>query len=86
MENYSFLLYVFCIIIIFLIGKFFIVPIKKLIKLCVNSAIGAVLIYVINMVGVNYNFHIGLNLWTILCTGFLGIPGVILILLIKIIV
>ena len=50
MENYSFLLYVFCIIIIFLIGKFFIVPIKKLIKLCVNSAIGAVLIYVIGSV------------------------------------
>lgn len=85
MENYSFLVYVFCIIVLITIGKIFVVPIKKIISLIVNSVLGAILIYIVNSVGSNYNFHIGLNWWTIFCSGFLGIPGVILIVILKLI-
>lgn len=83
MENYAFLVYIGCIVMILIIGKIFIFPLKKIFKLVMNSAIGAMLIYIINLVGANFNFHIGLNWWTILCTGILGIPGVILVLLLK---
>ncbi len=83
MENYAFLVYIGCIVMILIIGKIFIFPLKKIFKLVMNSAIGAMLIYIINLVGANFNFHIGLNWWTILCSGILGIPGVILVVLLK---
>lgn len=83
MENYSFLLYVVCIIFIIIVGKIFILPLKKILKLVINSLLGAGIIYIINMVGLNFGFHIGLNWYTILCSGLLGIPGVILFFIIK---
>lgn len=68
---------------IFIIGKIFIFPLKKIFKLIINSIMGGILIYIINIVGNNFNFHIGLNWWTILCSGILGVPGVILIVVLK---
>lgn len=58
-------------------------PLMKIMKLVINSAIGAGLIYIINLIGANFNFHIGLNWFTIICSGILGIPGVILIILLR---
>lgn len=83
MENYSLLIYISCIIFLIIIGKIFIMPLMKIMKLVINSAIGAGLIYIINLVGANFNFHIGLNWFTIICSGILGIPGVILIILLR---
>ncbi|MBO5349545.1 MAG: pro-sigmaK processing inhibitor BofA family protein [Clostridia bacterium] len=83
MGNYAFLVYIGCIIMIIIIGKIFIVPFKKIFKLIFNSIMGGVLIYIINIIGSNFNFHIGINWGTILCSGILGIPGVILIVLLK---
>lgn len=83
MGNYAFLVYIGCIVMILVIGKIFIFPLKKILKLVINSIIGGFLIYLINIIGSNFNFHIGLNWWTILCSGILGIPGVILIIILK---
>lgn len=83
MENYSLLIYISCIIFLIIIGKIFIMPLKKIMKLVINSVIGAGLIYIINLVGANFNFHIGLNWFTIICSGILGIPGVILIIMLR---
>jgi inhibitor of the pro-sigma K processing machinery len=84
--NYTFLVYIGCIIMIFIVGKIFIFPLKKIVKLIANSIIGGMLIYIINIVGSSFNFHIGLNWWTILCSGILGVPGVILVVLLKVFV
>lgn len=84
MEINSIIIYIACIIAIFIIGKLFIIPIKKILKLIINSILGGVIIYVINMVGASFNFHVGLNIWTALLTGFLGVPGVALLILLKI--
>ncbi|MBR2704742.1 MAG: pro-sigmaK processing inhibitor BofA family protein [Clostridia bacterium] len=83
MENYSFLFYVFCFIVVITIGKIFVMPIKKIIKLIINSILGIVLINVINIVGSNYGFHLGINWWTVLASGILGIPGVVLVVVLK---
>ena len=66
-----------------IIGKIFVLPIKKIVKLIINSVLGGITIYTINIIGANYGFHIGLNWWTILCTGILGIPGVVLVVILK---
>lgn len=75
-----------CICFIFLFGKIFIVPIQKLIKLVINSILGGVIIYIINLVGANFGFHIGLNIITSIIIGILGLPGAVILVLIKLIV
>lgn len=73
------LVYVACIIGILIVGKIFIIPIKIITKLIINSFLGAVLLYVINIVGTVCGLHIGINVVTALVVGILGIPGAVLL-------
>lgn len=43
------------------------------------------MIYLINLVGAIFNFHIGLNYITAIFTGILGVPGVILLVILRVI-
>ena len=84
MEVKMLLIYVACIIGIIIVGKVFIVPIKIIVKLIINSILGVVLLYIINLVGALWQFHIGINVITALVVGILGIPGAILLAILKI--
>ena len=77
--------FIACILILYILGKVFILPIKSIFKLILNSIIGGILIWVINFVGANFGFHIGLNLFTCIFIGFLGIPGAIFLVVLKLI-
>lgn len=74
-----------CIIVLFIFGKIFIMPLKSILKLIFNSILGGVCIYIINLIGANFGFHIGLNILTSMLVGILGIPGAILLIILKII-
>lgn len=74
MDTTTIIIYLACIIALFLIGKVFIIPLKVIGKLVINSIIGGLIIYVINIVGANFGFHIGLNAFTAIFIGILGIP------------
>ncbi len=56
--------YLACICFIFILGRIFIVPIKKILKLVLNSVFGGIVIFIINAVGGTLGFHIGLNFVT----------------------
>lgn len=56
--------YLACICFIFIFGRIFILPLKKILKLIFNSILGGICIYVINLIGGNFGFHIGLNFFT----------------------
>ena len=62
--NINILIIISCICLLFIIGKIFIIPLKKIIKLVFNSIIGGLLIDLINLIGGIWGFHIGLNLFT----------------------
>lgn len=68
------IVYLGCIIFLFLIGRIFILPIKSILKLVGNSVIGGILIFFVNLIGGLFEFHIGLNVITAIITGILGIP------------
>lgn len=51
-----------------------------------NSILGGVLIYVINIIGASFNLHIGLNIGTSIFVGFFGIPGAILLIILKLMI
>lgn len=65
-----FSLYIFLLI----LGRIFILPLKSILKVIGNSIIGGVLIFVINLIGNMFNFHIGLNIGTAIIVGILGVP------------
>mgnify|MGYP004516294183 FL=1 len=72
-----------CIAVLWIIGKIFSVPLKALFKLIVNSVLGGLLIFIINLIGSAWGFHIGLNVVTTVLVGLLGIPGAILLIILK---
>ena len=56
--------YLACICFIFIFGRIFIVPLRKILKLVLNSILGGIVISIINLVGANFGFHIGINFFT----------------------
>ena len=59
------------------------------IKILINGIVGVIILYVINIIGanlstigINYAFSIPINPITALISGFFGIPGIVVILII----
>ena len=75
-----------CIIALLVFGKVFSIPIKSILKLVLNSVLGGLLIFFINIIGGAFSFHIGLNIGTSLLVGILGLPGAILLIVLKLLV
>lgn len=84
MDFYTVLIILGCIIGLWIIGKIFSIPIKAIFKLILNSILGGILIFIINLIGGAFGFHIGLNVLTSFIVGILGIPGAVLLVIFKI--
>lgn len=84
--NINLLTYLACICFLFLFGRIFIVPIKKVMKLVINSILGGCTIWLINLVGAGINFHIGLNFFTSILIGLLGLPGAVCMIIVKLLI
>ncbi len=75
---------IICIVFLLIFGKIFLLPVKKIFKLILNSFLGALVIFLINTIGTSFGFHIGLNIISSVIVGILGIPGAVLLVLLKI--
>lgn len=71
------------IIILFIVAKLFLMPIKLIIKLVWNALLGGALLWLVNLVGGVFGFAIAINWMSALIVGLLGIPGVILLVIWK---
>lgn len=80
------IIYLACICFLLIFGKVFIVPIKKILKLVINSILGGVAIFLINLIGGIWGFHIGLNIFTSILVGLLGLPGVVCLVIVKLLI
>jgi inhibitor of the pro-sigma K processing machinery len=78
--------YVFGIILLYVIGRMFLMPIKLIFRLIYNALIGGVMLWALNFIGLHIGFTIAINPITALVAGFLGLPGVILLILFKLFV
>ena len=67
-------------IILFIILKIISLPIKLIIKLLINALIGGVVLFLINLTGL---IVIDITWISALIVGFLGIPGVIIVILLH---
>lgn len=76
--------YVVGILAIYFIGKMFLMPVRIIWKLIYNGIIGGIMLWIVNFVGASFGFSIGINFISALVAGFLGIPGVVLLILFKV--
>jgi len=77
---------VFGIIILYVVCLFFIKPIKFIFRIVLNCAFGAVMLWGINFVGGILGVQLGLNLFNSVIAGYMGVPGVVLLFVIKMLV
>ncbi|HCF49699.1 MAG TPA: SigmaK-factor processing regulatory BofA [Syntrophomonas sp.] len=67
------------VVILYFVLKMFLKPIQLLWKLALNSVVGLVLLMIFNYLASYFAFFIPINIITILIAGFLGVPGVLLL-------
>lgn len=84
LEMSVFLTFGGALILIFLLGKALLFPLKVLLKISVNSILGAVLLLIINFIGMNFGMMIPVNLVTAITVGILGVPGVIMLMILTV--
>ncbi|MDD3169962.1 MAG: pro-sigmaK processing inhibitor BofA family protein [Eubacteriales bacterium] len=73
------LAYALGIFALYVVGYMFLVPIKILLRLIINSVAGGISILVINWIGAFWGVHISLNILSAVIVGILGVPGAILL-------
>lgn len=83
--NQGTVIFLICVCFLVFFGKILISPLKKILKILLNSILGGILLFIINYFGnIFFGFQIGVNIWTSLFVGILGIPGAVLLIVINI--
>lgn len=80
------LAYAFGLILLYIIGKALILPLRVLLRLVYNAVIGGIILVFLNAAGGYIGINIAINPITSLVVGFLGVPGVIMLLILKYVV
>lgn len=75
--------YLGLVLLVYLGGKSYFAPVRWLLGLLVRAAIGAGALAFINLVGAWLYLTVPLNPYTVLFTGYLGLPGVAALLLLN---
>lgn len=73
----------FGLLLIYIVGRVMMFPFKLVMKFVINAVVGGVVLWVVNYLGSYFNFHIPINPVTALIVGFLGIPGIIVLIVIQ---
>lgn len=59
-------------------------PMKLITKILLNTAIGYVVLFVFDFFAEFFDISVGLNLFNAVLVGLLGIPGIILLVILKV--
>lgn len=71
------------IILIYMVGRMFLMPVRLVFRFIYNGLIGGIMLWVVNLIGGHMGFTIAINPLSALIAGFLGLPGVVLLILFK---
>lgn len=72
------------LVLLYVVGWLLLVPLKILWRFILNAIIGGIVLWLLNLIGGFIGIFIGINPITALIVGFLGVPGIILILLLQV--
>ena len=76
-----FVAYAVGIVLILVLGRILVFPLKVVLKLVYNGLIGGLALWLVNLIGAPLGFKLPITVWTALLVGLLGIPGVVLLIL-----
>lgn len=79
MEIGVFLAYAFALLMVYVFGRFLLMPLKRMAGWLVSSLLGGIVIILVNYFGATYGLFVPLNLITAVVTGILGVPGIVLL-------
>lgn len=63
--------------------RIFFKPLKGILVLILNSVLGGIALYIFNWIFAPFGFAIGLNIVTAAVCGMFGLPGLVLLILLK---
>lgn len=75
----SYLMFIAAIFVLIVVLKILTFPIRLICKFIVNSVIGGILLYFLAKFGI----FMAITWWSILLTGILGVPGVVLAIILS---
>ncbi|MDI6605493.1 MAG: pro-sigmaK processing inhibitor BofA family protein [Thermoanaerobacteraceae bacterium] len=78
--------YVVGLFLLYILGWLLVVPRKFLLRLILNGIFGVVILNFLDIAGKSFGLYVGINPVTALIAGFLGIPGIILLIILQYIV
>ncbi|NLO88776.1 MAG: pro-sigmaK processing inhibitor BofA [Clostridia bacterium] len=73
----------FVLFLLLIAARLLVKPLRLLVKLLFNSLIGLMLLLGFNFIGGFLGISIPVNIVTVLTAGFLGVPGLILLIAVK---
>lgn len=75
--------YIMGLFLLYIVGIILVWPIKKIIKLIWNGVLGGITLLLFNFIGNYFGLSIVINPLNSIIVGFLGVPGVILLLVLQ---
>ena len=75
--------YVAGVLFVYALGKILLIPLRTIFNLIVNAVIGGGVLLLVNLIGGFWGFRVGVNPITALTVGLLGVPGVILLIALR---
>ena len=83
MDYAAVLAYALGLLLLYIVGKVLFIPFKIVAKLVYNAIIGGVVLLILNFFGGYIGLHIALNPVTAIVVGFLGVPGIVMLLILQ---
>lgn len=74
---------VFGLFVVYLLGKTLLTPAKALLRLVGMGVLGALVLFVFNLVAGLFQVTIGINAVTALVVGYMGLPGLVMLVLLQ---
>lgn len=74
---------VFGLVVIYLLAKMLFAPARLLARLLITACMGAIFLFIFNLVAGFFGVRLGINAATALVAGYMGIPGMIMLALLQ---
>lgn len=73
------------LVLLYFTGWLLLAPLKVILKLIINGILGGLVLLLINLIGGIFSVNIAINPLSALIAGYFGLPGIILLFLLKLI-
>jgi len=77
------LAYLFVLVLVYVLFRLLYGPLRLILRVAYRTAVGACILWVLNLAGNLVGFHIALNIPTAMTAGLLGVPGVVALFLLE---